>query len=237
MDNDRRESLRKLLKKLGRVEVSTVSLERYHRALTHRSYIREQGGKEGDNERLEFLGDRILNFVVAEYLYSTFSETAGELTARMEFTKNRNLALLIAASRIGLEELILTGKGQEKTPRLIAGAFEAFIAAFYLDIGLGRTKKLIFRFFPEDITGFGISRNHKKVLQEYLQKKGLPTPHYELESREGADHQPWFVYVVRVEGNVVGRGAGKNKTDATQNAARNAMKNICGLSCEDLGYP
>jgi ribonuclease-3 len=233
MDNDRRESLQVFLRKLGRTRVSTEALERYHQALTHRSYCREKGSGEGDNERLEFLGDRILNFVVAEYLYSTFAGTEGELTIRMEFTKNRNLAFLVAKSGNGLEELILTGKGQEKTPRIIAGSFEAFIAAFYLDAGLERTKKLIFRFFPEDITDFGISRNHKKVLQEYLQKKGLPTPHYELECREGADHQPQFVYVVRVEGNVVGRGSGRNKTEATQNAAQNALKTICRQLPED----
>jgi ribonuclease-3 len=227
MDNDRRESLQVFLRKFGRARVALEALERYHQALTHRSYSRELGGQEGDNERLEFLGDRILNFVVAEYLYSTFPGTEGELTVRMEFTKNRNLAHLVATSGNGLEELILTGKGQEKTPRIIAGSFEAFIAAFYLDTGLEKTKKLIFRFFPQDDADFGISRNHKKVLQEYLQKKGLPTPRYELESREGTDHQPQFIYAVRVEGNVVGRGTGRNKAEATQNAARNALETIC----------
>jgi ribonuclease-3 len=223
MDDDRRDTLRGFLRSLGRTKVSAEALERYDQALTHRSAIGEVGVCE-DNERLEFLGDRILNFVVAEYLYETFSEAEGELTARMEFTKNRNLALLVAASGTGFEELILSGKGQAKTARIIAGSFEAFIAAFYLDVGLEKTKKFIFRFFPKDRTGFGLSMNHKKLLQEYLQKKGLPTPHYELENREGAAHKPLFVYVVTVKGKVIGRGIGNNKTDATQDAARNALK-------------
>jgi ribonuclease-3 len=127
MDNDRRESLRLFLKKLGRARISPEALEQYDRALTHRSAVREIGDG-GDNERLEFLGDRVLNFIIAEYLYETFSEAEGELTARMEFTKNRNLARLISASGTGFENLILTGKGQVKTPRIIAGSFEPFIS-------------------------------------------------------------------------------------------------------------
>jgi ribonuclease-3 len=228
MDNDRKRSLRNLLKKLGRPRVSAKALERYDQALTHRSYLCENNVKpaQKDNERLEFLGDRVLNLTIAEYLYLSFPGAEGELTARMEWTKNQNLASLVVSSGTGLDELIRTGKGQVKTQRIIAGSFEAFIAAFYLDAGLEKTKKLISMFFPENTGDFGISRNYKKMLQELVQKQNLSLPLYELERREGAAHQPSFFYVVRVEGRVIGRGSGKTKTEATQNAAHDALQRI-----------
>ncbi len=228
MDNDRKRSLRNLLKKLGRTRVSAKALERYDQALTHRSYLREDNvtPAEKDNERLEFLGDRVLNLTIAEYLYLSFPGAEGELTARMEWTKNKNLASLVVSSGTGLDGLIRTGKGQEKTPRIIAGSFEAFIAAFYLDAGLEKTKKLISIFFPENTADFGINRNYKKMLQERVQKQNLPLPLYELEHRVGADHQPFFFYVVRVGARVIGRGSGKTKTEATQNAAHDALQRI-----------
>ncbi len=224
MDNERKTALRAFLKRLGRTRVSAGALELYHQAMTHRSYSRQSEGRECDNERLEFLGDRILNLVLAEHLYKTFPETEGELTARMEFARNMNLARCVVSSGSGLEDLILVGKGQEITSRIAAGAFEAFIAALYLDAGLAKTKEVIFRFFPPETTRFGASRNYKKELQELLQKGGLPAPRYEPESREGADHRPQFVYVVLIDGVVAGRGTGKNKAEATQEAARQALE-------------
>jgi ribonuclease-3 len=230
MDTDRKEALQEFLKNLGHSRVSNEALSWYDQSFTHRSFSREQGSGAGDNERLEFLGDRILNFVVAEHLFTIFSGAEGELTARMECTKNKNLAALIESSGTEFELLILTGKGQEKTKRIVAGAFEAFIAAFYLDCGLEKTKKIILRFFAKDHTDFGIIRNHKKILQEYLQKGGFPIPTYELESKTGAAHQPQFVFIVRVEGKIVGRGSGRNKTEATQNAARDALGRFSNVS-------
>jgi ribonuclease-3 len=224
MDDQRKTALRAFLKRLGRTRVSAGALELYHQALTHRSYSRQSEDREGDNERLEFLGDRILNFILAEHLYRTYPETEGELTTRMEFARNMNLARHVASSGSGLEDLILLGKGQEMTSRIAAGSFEALIAALYLDAGLAKTQEIIFRFFPIETTRFGPSRNYKKELQEQLQKAGLPPPTYEPESKEGADHRPRFVYVVRMNGVVAGRGTGKNKSEATREAARQALE-------------
>lgn len=228
MDDERQESLRTFLKRLGRTRISAEALERYNQALTHSSYGRQSGDGEGDNERLEFLGDRVLNFLLAEYLYKAFPEAEGELTARMEVSRNRNLARRVIVSGSGLEDLILLGKGQEMTPRIVAGSFEAFVAALYLEAGLAKTREIIFRFFPPEAASFGAARNYKKELQEHLQKTGHPPPRYEPESREGMDHRPRFVYVVLISGVVAGRGSGKNKADATQEAARQALKIIQG---------
>jgi ribonuclease-3 len=226
MDDERKTALRAFLKKLGRTRVPAGALELYHQALTHSSCSRQSGGREDDNERLEFLGDRVLNLVLAEHLYKTFPEAEGKLTARMEFARNMNLARYVASSGSGLENLILVGKGQEMTSRIVAGAFEAFIAALYLDAGLAKTREVIFRFFPPKTTRFGAARNYKKELQEQLQKAGLPPPLYEPESSEGEDHRPRFVYVVLIDGVVAGRGTGKNKADATREAARQALEAI-----------
>jgi len=226
MDDERKTALRAVLKNLGRTRISAGALELYHQALTHSSYSRQTGSSEGDNERLEFLGDRVLNFVLAEHLYRTFPEAEGGLTARMEFARNMNLARYVASSGSGLEDLILVGKGQQMTSRIVAGAFEAFIAALYLDAGLAKTREVIFRFFPPKTTRFSAAKNYKKELQEQIQKAGLPPPTYEPESREGADHRPLFVYVVLINGLVAGRGTGKNKADATREAARQALEAI-----------
>jgi ribonuclease-3 len=230
IDGERERLLRAFLSSpaIGRRGAGPEALERYHRALTHRSYIRERGETSGDNERLEFFGDRVLNLIVAEFLFRNYPGPEGDLTARMEWTENRNLARAVTAAGIGFEDLILVGSRQEKTARIIAGAFEAFVAALYLDLGLARTKTIIGRFIADEIRNYRTDRNYKKSLQEYLQKKDHPLPEYQLEERTGAHHHPRFSYVVMIDGEVIGRGAGRSKAEATQNAAREALRVLKG---------
>jgi ribonuclease-3 len=190
--------------------------------------MREAGETSGDNERLEFLGDRVLNLIVAEFLFLNYPGPEGELTARMEWTKNRNLARAVTAADIGFEDLILVGSRQEKTPRIIAGAFEAFVAALYLDFGMERTKIIIGRLMADEIRNYRTDRNYKKSLQEYLQKKDRPLPEYQLEERLGVHHHPRFNYVVMIDGEIIGRGTGRSKAEATQNAAREALQVLTG---------
>jgi len=213
---------------IGRSRVGSEALERYHSAMTHRSHMRETGETSGDNERLEFLGDRVLNLIVAEFLFLNYPGPEGDLTARMEWTENRNLARAVTAAGIGFEELILVGSRQEKTPRIIAGAFEAFVAALYLDLGLERTKTIIGRLMADEIRNYRTDRNYKKSLQEYLQKQDRPLPEYQLEERSGAHHHPRFSYMVIIDGEVIGRGTGRSKAEATQNAAREALRVLKG---------
>jgi len=230
IDGERERLLRAFLTcpAIGQRRAGPEALDRYHRALTHRSYTRERGGTSDDNERLEFLGDRVLNLIVAEVLFQNYPGQEGDLTARMEWTENRNLARAVVAADIGFEDLILVGSRQEKTPRIIAGAFEAFVAALYLDLGLARTKTIIGRLMADEIRNFRTDRNYKKILQEYLQKKDHPLPEYQLEERSGAHHHPRFSYVVMIDGEVIGRGKGRSKAEATQNAAREALRVLKG---------
>lgn len=231
IDGDRIRLLRDFLSSppIRRRRVDDRALGRYHEALVHRSFIRECG-KPGssDNERLEFLGDRVLNLVVAEFLYWTYPEPEGELTARMEWTENRNLARAVSALVIGFEDLVLVGSNQEKTPRIIAGAFEAFVAALYLDLGMARTKAIIVELMSGSIREYRTDRNYKKMLQEHFQKQNRSLPTYLLEDRSGTPHHPSFTYVVTVDAEIIGKGVGRSKAEATQNAARQALNRLNG---------
>jgi ribonuclease-3 len=214
---------------IGRRRISQAALTRYNEAFTHRSYTRENASdrqERSDYERLEFLGDRVLNLVIAEYLFSMFDEPEGSLSSRMEWTKNRNLASVIASADPAFPGLIRVGKNQVMTPAIIAGAFEAFIGALYLDAGLEAVKRMITALFAENITGFSTDSNYKKKLQEYLQKRNLPLPVYELEYREGKSHSPHFSYLVKSGGITLGRGLGNSKSEATQKAAREALERM-----------
>ena len=228
IDEEREKALRTLLSRplIGRRAPGAEALTRYHQALIHRSYLREMEipGEDTDNERLEFLGDRVLNLIVAEFLFQTYPGPEGDLTVRMEWTKNRNIARVILAAGIGFEKLILVGSNQEMTTRIIAGAFEAFVAALYLDLGLSRTTTIVRRILTADLREHPPDKNYKKFLQEYLQKRSRPLPIYELRSVEGAPHKPRFCYVVTVEGVVIGKGFGTTKAQATQNAARQGLQ-------------
>jgi ribonuclease-3 len=214
---------------IGKRRISRAAFTRYDTAFTHRSFIRDRDADPltiSDNERLEFLGDRVLNLVIAELLYSWFDEPEGSLSARMEWTRNRNLAEVICTVHPAFPGLIRVGRKQVITQRIIAGSFEAFIGALYLDSGLEPVKRMVEAFFAEDIRKFSTETNFKKKLQEILQKKNLPLPVYELEYKEGEPHSPYFTYQVKSEGIFLGRGKGRNKQEATQHAARNALSKM-----------
>jgi len=214
---------------IGRQSISRAAFARYDAAFTHRSYAREaESVPKGiaDNEQLEFLGDRVLNLVIADFLFFEFDEPEGSLSSRMEWTKNRHLASVLSVAAPAFSGLIRVGRKQGMTPRIVAGSFEAFTGALYLDAGLDAAKKMIVSFFGDSIREFSTDTNYKKKLQESLQKKNLPLPVYELESREGEPHSPHFLYLVRSGGIFLGRGTGTTKAEATQHAAREALEHM-----------
>lgn len=213
---------------IGRVTVSRERLGCYDAALTHRSYLQDQGAARPHphNERLEFLGDRVLNLVVAEALFQGSGDPEGILSARMEWTRNQNLAVVIQAADIGFPDLIRVGRKQERTPGIIAGALEAFIAALYLDAGLDGVRKMVYCLFLDEILRYSTENNYKKELQEYLQKREMPLPSYVLVEQQGDDHAPVFSYTVAVGDLTLGQGRGKTKGEATQAAARSALERM-----------
>ncbi len=202
------------------------------RALTHRSYLNENPDLPYlDNERLEFLGDAILDFVAAEYLYQRYPEMSeGDLTSlRAALVKGETLARF--AVDLGLPAHLLMSRGEDaaggrtRVP-LLAGALEALIGALYLDQGLDPARELVLRFLPaeaEHIHQERLDRDAKSLLQELSQGRLQVTPQYRLVQTRGPDHAKEFTIEVVLKDQVYGRGAGRSKQVAEQEAARVAL--------------
>jgi len=203
------------------------------RALTHRSYLNEHLELAlDDNERLEFLGDAVLDFVAGASLYNRFPEMReGRLTSlRAALVKTDALAAL--ALRIGLDEHLRLGKGEAESGgrgriSLLADAFEAVLGALYLDQGLGAVREFLESLLPEEVERIlaeESDRDAKSMLQEWSQAEYGITPRYRTVSEEGPDHAKSFTVEVRVGDRVVGRGEGLSKQAAAQAAASDALK-------------
>jgi ribonuclease-3 len=204
-------------------------------AFVHSSYSNESPDFAWpSNERLEFLGDAVLNFVVTEKLYKQFPNLPeGELTGiRASLICRDTLAEL--ASSLGLGNCLLLGRGEEssggraKTSNL-ANAMEALIGALYLDQGLAKTRRFILRQLKpglEEIDSGNMPINYKALMQEFIQGQKRPTPVYRLVEASGPDHRKQFTAEILVEGEVLGRGTGKSKKIAESQAARAAWEKL-----------
>jgi ribonuclease III len=206
------------------------------RALTHSSYINEHGNAGDDNERLEFLGDAVLDFVVGAYVYNHFVEMReGEMTRmRSALVRTESLARLArkldlgSALRLGRGEL--QGGGRNREP-LLCGAFEALVGAIYQHKGLEAARDFVLPLLRPLADEFSIEMpvltvDPKSRLQEWSQREGLGIPKYIPTITEGPDHAKTFVVEVYVDGKLFGAGAGTSKKEASQSAARNALENI-----------
>ena len=200
-------------------------------ALTHSSYANENRERHlPDNERLEFLGDSILGFVVAEYLYRNFPDKPeGELTRiRADLVCERNLAE--AAATVELGSYLLLGHGEEhgggrKRDSIVSDAMESVIAASFMDGGFAAAKEIIDRLILSNIPK-GRPRNfdYKTAFQELVQRKKDQQIHYELTGESGPDHDKHFEVEVLLNGKAVGHGVGSSKKRAEQAAAEAAIE-------------
>jgi len=199
-------------------------------ALTHTSYANEnRANRITHNERLEFLGDSILGFVVADYLYRNYpSRLEGELTRmRAELVCERSLAVMARELKLG-DELRL-GKGEERNggrsrESILSDACEAILAAAYLDGGFEAAKGIVYRYVLDRVADAGRSRDFKTLLQELVQREKGHTLSYHLLEESGPDHDKTFVVEVLRDGESVGTGTGHSKKLAEQAAAREAVK-------------
>ncbi len=200
-------------------------------ALTHRSFLNEAGGKSArDNERLEFFGDAVLDFVVSDLLLERFPECReGELTRiRAALVAEESLALL--ARQIGLGGYLRLGRGEEKSGgrekrSLLADAYEALLAAVYLDGGAEPVRRLVSEHFTPFMTGPG-GRDYKTEFQELSQAIRGTTPRYVLKEASGPDHDRTFVVQVLVGEECLGKGTGRSKKEAEQAAAKTAITRL-----------
>ena len=205
-------------------------------AMTHTSRANEDvSGGVRDNESMEFLGDAVLGFVVADVLFRDFPEFDEGQKSKMKASLVSTATLAQQAERLDLGEHMLLGRGEEKTggrrkQALLADSYEALIAAIYLDGGVEPARAFIVREFGPLIAEArrtGVSdRDYKSALQELLQSRELPLPEYRLVGSIGPDHRKLFQVEVMVKGERIGDATGRSKKEAEQEAARAALEKL-----------
>lgn len=200
----------------------------------HRSYINEHKSFPLDhNERLEFLGDAVLELVVTEYLFQKYENPEGELT-NWRSALVKGVTLSECAREIGMEEYLLLSRGEAQSTGkarqlILANAFEALIGAIYLDGGHRPAQRLIKKFLLvklQDILNEELYVDPKSRLQELVQEKKGVTPIYRVLSEEGPDHNKQFKIGVFVGGDLFGSGEGFSKQKSQQEAAKDALKRM-----------
>jgi ribonuclease-3 len=201
------------------------------RALTHRSYMNEHPESLEDNERLEFLGDAVLDFLVGAWLYNRFPEMPeGNLTRlRSALVRTENLAQFAVSIQLG--EAMLLGRGEQEgggrdRPALLCATFEALIGAIYLDLGIERVNNFIepmLELSTRKILHGNKDKDPKSTLQEWAQAQGLGTPFYKTVNSYGPDHAKSFLIEVYIDNVVQGSGVGHSKQAAAKLAAEQAL--------------
>ena len=202
-------------------------------AFTHRSYINENAGTNfSHNERLEFLGDAVLELVVTDFLYKKYPNyTEGELTALRSALVNA-ITISSVASKIEMDDYLLLSKGESKDKGkarqyILANTFEALIGAIYMDQGYETADKFITKTllpYTNEIVSKKLWRDAKSLVQEKAQEFVNVTPMYKVLSETGPDHDKHFVVGIYFGSNLIADGKGKAKQEAEQKAAENALK-------------
>jgi ribonuclease-3 len=202
-------------------------------ALTHKSRAAEDAsGGVADNESLEFLGDAVLGLVVADALFHQYPLYTEGQKSKIKAGVVSTQSLARHAERLRLGDHLILGRGEEKTggrfkQALLADAYEALIAAIYLDGGLEAAEAFLRRELKDAIDEGSLpsfSRDHKSALQERLQALGRPLPEYRVSGEAGPDHRKTFTVEVVVNGEVLGAATGRAKKEAEQEAARLALE-------------
>ncbi len=228
MDESRRRELLKLEKVLG---VKFNRLELLNLALTHKSFSNEREDRTNNNERLEFLGDAVLELATSTYLFNKFKKLSeGELTrTRAAIVCQPTLARL--ANKLGLGDLLLLGHGEEANggrgrESTLEDALESIIGAIYLDLGWEAARDYVFRQFAEEFENFRAGnsiKDYKTTLQEIIQRDPTKTITYVELNESGPDHMKTFEFAVEIDGEVYGKGIGHTKKFAEQMAAKQAL--------------
>lgn len=200
-------------------------------ALTHSSYANEVRNGHTSNERLEFLGDSVLSVIVADHLFKNFRTIPeGELT-KLRASLVCEKSLCVFSREIDLGRFLLLGKGEEKgggreRDSILADAFEAVLAAIYLDGGMENAAKFVMRFVGPELENHTHEsfKDYKTALQEIIQRNPEESVTYILKGESGPDHNKIFEVEVHLNSNVIGKGKGKNKKQAEQMAAKQALE-------------
>ncbi len=217
-----------------RLDLGKVPDELMELAFRHSSYVREHGLDElASNQRLEYLGDAVLDLVFAAHLYERYPDlTEGGLT-RIKAALVRQSALASVARELGLGDYLLLGHGEEtsggrRKSSLLADLLEALVGAIFLSGGYEAARDFVLRHFEgllQEVVNRASLRDDKSALQELLQARGEPPPTYVVIETTGPPHKRWFTVEVTFDGQVIGRGEGGSKRAAEQAAAADALEN------------
>ena len=200
-------------------------------SLTHSSYANEVRGGFSSNERLEFLGDSVLSVIVSDYIYKHYPNMPeGELT-KLRASLVCEKSLCTFSRELHLGEFLMLGKGEEKgggreRDSILADAFEAVLAAMYLDGGMEVARQHVLRFVLPELnhTDDEVFKDYKTALQEIIQRNPEEEVTYILTDESGPDHDKLFTVEVHLNSNVIGTGSGKSKKQAEQSAAKQALQ-------------
>ena len=214
------------------IDYTSKNKELLKTALTHTSYANTHGVQS--NEKLEYLGDSILEFITSKYLYNNYTKLKeGEMT-KVRATVVCEESLFQVARRLGFNEFLITGRGEQspngvKNKAILADSVEAVIAAIYLDSNLENAEKFIIKNLKEAIEieskHVGV-KDYKTVLQEKLQEHGNVKIEYEIILEKGPDHDKYFEAQVLCDGKILAKGSGKSKKHAEMQAAKSALENL-----------
>ena len=200
-------------------------------ALTHSSFANEAKGGTKYNERLEFLGDSVLSIVVSDYIYLHCPELPEGKLTKLRASLVCEKSLYVYAKQIELGRHIRLSRGEKRSggddrPSILSDAFEALIAAIYLDGGIEPAREFILKFVIPDIKSSKPKKfkDYKTALQEIVQKNPEEKLTYVLVKETGPDHDKHFVVEVHLNSNVIGKGGGRSKKEAEQQAARQALE-------------
>lgn len=213
-------------------------------ALTHSSYAYEnQHGDISDNEVLEFLGDSVLGLIIADFLCNAYPDLSEGELSKLKSAAASTSALDYFARKVRLDKCIRLGKGEDKSggrkkKTILAGTYEAVIAAIYLDGGIEPAKDFVLKFLRSLFKRINIKKffvnNYKSALQEYLQKENSTAPIYKTVTTKGPDHQRSFIVEVFAEDKLLAKAKGNSKKEAEKKAAQKALKGLLGRKIRTL---
>lgn len=213
-------------------------------ALTHSSYAYENQQEDiSDNEVLEFLGDSVLGLIIADFLCSTYPDLSEGELSKLKSAAASTSALDFFAKKARLDRCIRLGKGEDKSggrkkKTILAGAYEAVIAAIYLDGGIEPTRDFVLKCLRALFKGINIKKffvdNYKSALQEHLQKENATAPVYKTVTIKGPDHKRSFVVEVFAEDKLLAKAKGNSKKEAEKKAAQKALKGLLGRKIRTL---
>ena len=221
--------MKKLLELEQRIGYKFENFDLLVKAMTHSSYANEHRyEKKENNERLEFLGDAVLELISSDYLFAKYPETPEGVLTKKRASMVCEPTLALCAREIPLGDYLLLGKGEDATggrkrDSIVSDAMEALIGAIYLDGGFANAKEFVHHFILNDIEHKKLFYDSKTILQEQIQSETEEPIHYELVKEEGPDHNKRFTVNVVLGEKVLGSGSGRTKKAAEQEAAYRAL--------------